>query len=52
MPLPLPGESGQTLLVALRERGLYLGTVIAGEAVQRTHLGQQPMAVLRGEDTR
>ena len=34
MPLPLPGESGQALLVALRGRGLYLGTVIALLRVQ------------------
>ena len=54
MPLPVPGESGHALLVALRVRGLYLDTVIAGEAVQRTLLGQQPTAVLGGggEDTR
>jgi hypothetical protein len=53
VPLPLPGESGQALLVALRGRGLYLGTVIAGEAVERTLLGRQPTAVPLGggEDT-
>ena len=49
VPLPVPGESGQALLVALRGRG----TLIAGEAVQHTLLGQQPTAVPRGggEDT-